>query len=88
LKNRTCNCVDTSHLIIALARNAGISARYVHGTCNFSSGAIYIHIWAQLYLNGKWIIADGTSYRNSLGVVKNWNTSTYKLNGIYTTQPF
>jgi Transglutaminase-like superfamily/Pseudomurein-binding repeat len=88
LTSRSGNCVDTSHLLIALARNAGISARYVHGTCKFSSGTWYGHVWAQLYLNGKWITADGTSYRNSLGVVKNWDTSTYKLNGIYTTLPF
>ncbi|WP_052374296.1 transglutaminase family protein [Methanobacterium sp. SMA-27] len=88
LKNRSGNCVDTSHLLISLARSAGITARYVHGTCKFSSGTWYGHVWAQLYLNGKWVIADGTSYRNSLGVVKNWDTSTYKLNGIYTTLPF
>ena len=88
LKSRSGNCVDTSHLLIALARNAGITARYVHGTCKFSSGTWYGHVWAQLYLNDKWITADGTSSRNSLGVVKNWNTSTYKLNGIYTTLPF
>ena len=88
LKNRSGNCVDTSHLLIALARGAGITSRYVHGTCKFSSGTWYGHVWAQLYLNGKWVTADGTSSRNSLGVVKNWNTSTYKLNGIYTTLPF
>ena len=88
LKNRSGNCVDTSHLMVALARDAGISARYVHGTCKFSSGTWYGHVWAQLYLNGKWVVADGTSYRNSLGVIKNWNTSNYKLNGIYTTLPF
>ena len=88
LQHRTGNCCDTANLLVALARNAGISARYVHGTCKFSSGTWYGHVWAQLYLNGKWVTADGTSYRNSLGVVKNWNTSTYKLNGIYTTLPF
>jgi hypothetical protein len=88
LKHRTGNCVDTSHLLIALARSAGITARYVHGTCRFSSGNWYGHVWAQLYVNGKWVTADATSSRNSFGVVKNWNTATYKLNGIYNKLPF
>jgi hypothetical protein len=87
LKSRTGNCVDTTHLLIALARSAGITARYVHGTCQFSSGT-YGHVWAQLYVNGKWTNADATSSRNSLGVIKNWNTGNYKLNGIYNTLPF
>jgi len=88
LQHRQGNCVDTSHLLIALARDAGITARYVHGTCQFNSGTWYGHVWAQLYVNGKWYNADAISYSNSLGVIKNWNTATYKLNGIYTTLPF
>jgi hypothetical protein len=88
LKKRTGNCCDTSNLMVALARAAGIQARYVHGTCKFSSGTWYGHVWAQLYVNGKWVNADGTSTRNSLGVVKNWNTATYTLHGTYQTLPF
>jgi len=88
LKNRLGNCCDTAHLMVALARAAGIQARYMHGTCKFSSGTWYGHVWAQLYVNGKWLNADGTSYRNSLGVIKNWNTATYTLHGIYQTLPF
>ncbi len=88
LKYRTGNCCDTANLLVALARDAGIGARYVHGTCRFSSGNWYGHVWAQLKVNGKWLTADATSYRNSLGVVKNWNTATYTLNGIYNKLPF
>ena len=88
LQSRTGNCVDTTHLLIALARSVGIKARYVHGTCQFSSGTWYGHVWAQLFINGKWTVADAISYRNTLGVIKNWNTATYKLNGIYNTLPF
>ena len=88
LTQRTGNCVDTSHLLVALSRSAGITARYIHGTCQFSSGTWYGHVWTQLYVNGKWNTADATSNRNSLGVIKNWNTTTYKLNGIYTNLPF
>lgn len=88
LKLRKGNCVDTSHLLIALTRAAGITSRYVHGNCKFTSGKWYGHVWAQLYLNGKWVSADATSSRNSLGVIKNYNTATYTLKGIYYNLPF
>jgi hypothetical protein len=88
LAHMTGNCCDTANLLVALARDAGITARYVHGNCQFNSGTWYGHVWAQLYVNGKWYTADATSYSNSLGVIKNWNTATYTLNGIYTTLPF
>ena len=52
--NKEGNCVDHSHLLIALARAAKIPARYMHGTCTFTSGNVYGHVWAQLYINGKW----------------------------------
>jgi hypothetical protein len=87
LTHMTGNCCDTANLLVALARADGITARYVHGYCHFSS-AWYGHVWAQLYVNGKWYTADATSYSNSLGVVKNWNTATYTLYGVYNTLPF
>ena len=88
LKSRSANCADTSHLMVALERAAGIPARYNHGSCRFSSGHVYGHVWAQVYVNGKWYYADGTSSRNSFGVVKNWNTKTFTLKGIYASLPF
>jgi len=88
LKYRTGNCCDMSSLIVALARSAGITARYLHGTCKFSSGNWYGHVWAQLYVNGKWLNADTTSSRNQFGVINNWNTKTYTLHGTYNTLPF
>ncbi len=87
LSHMTGNCCDTANLLIALARADGITSRYVHGYCNFSSGW-YGHVWAQLYVNGKWYNADGTSYSNSLGVIKNWNTATATIYGVYNTLPF
>ena len=88
LQKRLGNCCDMANLLVALARDAGIQARYVHGSCKFSSGNWYGHVWAQVYVNGKWVNADATSSRNSLGVIKNWNTATYKLEGVYNTLPF
>ena len=88
LSSRSANCADTAHLIVALERAAGIPARYNHGTCKFSSGNWYGHVWAQVYVNGKWYYADGTSKRNSFGVVKNWNIKSFTLHGIYASLPF
>jgi transglutaminase-like putative cysteine protease len=82
------NCVDHSHLLIALARSAGIQARYVHGSCVFNSGTTYGHVWAQLYVNGVWYAADAISYSNSLGVIKNWNTSSVTIKNKYAELPF
>ncbi|WP_100906422.1 MULTISPECIES: pseudomurein-binding repeat-containing protein [Methanobacterium] len=82
------NCVDTTHLLIALLRSVGTPARYVHGYCQFSSGSWYGHVWANVYVNGQWIFADATSSRNQLGVINNWNTGTFTLNGYYTSLPF
>ena len=88
LCNKTGNCVDTSHLLIALSRAAGIPARYVNGICQFNSGTLYGHVWAQLYVNGKWYDADAISLNNQFGVINNWNTTSWTLKGIYSELPF
>ncbi|AEG19000.1 Ig-like domain-containing protein [Methanobacterium paludis] len=88
LNAKTGNCVDTTHLLIALERAAGIPARYVHGYCKFSSGSWYGHVWAQIYVDGKWYAADAISYRNTFGVINNWNTATAKIYGTYATLSF
>ncbi len=82
------NCVDHTHLLVAMFRTAGIPARYVHGTCTFSSGSTYGHVWAQVLIDGKWTVADATSSRNSLGSISNWNTKTFTLKGIYSSISF
>ena len=85
LSAKTGNCVDQAHLVIAMARTAGLAARYVQGTCYFtSSGNTYGHVWAQILVDGKWYVADATSERNSFGKVVNWNTNSFSLKGIYS----
>ncbi|WP_462315687.1 transglutaminase domain-containing protein [Methanobrevibacter sp.] len=84
----TGNCVDHAHILVAMYRAAGLPARYVHGTCTFSSGSTYGHVWAQVLIGDTWVVADGTSNRNSLGYVANWNTGSYGLNGYYRSLPF
>ncbi|MBR3139458.1 MAG: transglutaminase domain-containing protein, partial [Methanobrevibacter sp.] len=84
LNAKTGNCVDHSHLLIAMYRTAGLAARYVHGTCTFSSGSTYGHVWTQVLIDGNWIVGDATSSRNSFGNVVNWNTNYYSLHGMYS----
>jgi transglutaminase-like putative cysteine protease len=88
LQSMSANCCDHAHLVVALSRAAGLPARYVHGYCYFtSSGAWYGHVWAEIYADG-WITADATSSRNSLGIVKNWDTSSWTYKGTYAELPF
>ena len=89
LQNKKGNCVDQSHLLIALSRASGIPARYVKGgNCKFSTGYVSGHIWTQMYINNKWVVADTTSSRNTLGKIRNWNTKNYKLYGQFISISF
>ena len=88
LNSGTANCVDTSHLMIALMRAAGIPAEYEHVYAQFTSGNWYGHVIALVYINGVWYKADGTSSKNQFGVVKNWNTTTATVYGTYKELPF
>ncbi|WP_406537303.1 Ig-like domain repeat protein [Methanobrevibacter sp.] len=84
LNAKSGNCVDHSHLLVAMYRTAGLAARYGHGTCTFSSGSTYGHVWTQVLIGDTWTVSDATSSRNSLGKVVNWNANSYKLYG-YTS---
>ncbi|MCR5026278.1 MAG: transglutaminase [Methanobrevibacter sp.] len=82
------NCVDQAHLVIALYRAANLPARYVHGTCVFSSGGTYGHVWAQVLIGDTWIVTDPTSTRNSFDKVVNWNNYNYVLKGYFPSISF
>ncbi|MGZ7160138.1 MAG: transglutaminase-like domain-containing protein, partial [Methanobacterium sp.] len=84
----TGNCVDTSHLLIALERAAGIPAKYEHVYAQFSSGNWYGHVVAQVWVDGTWYIADGSSSGNTFGVINSWNRATATLYGFYASLPF
>ena len=89
LRTKRGNCCDHSNLIVALCRASKIPARYAHAKgCKFGSGLRTGHVWAQIYVNGRWYSADGTSYRNSLGHISNWNTKSYHRLRIYRNIPF
>ncbi len=74
------NCVDQTHLLIALTRASGLATRYVHADCTFSSGKVG-HVFAQILIGDTWTVADVTNSRNSLGSIESWNTDTYTLKG-------
>ena len=85
LQNRLGNCVDQSHLLVALSRAAGIPARYVNGNnCRFTTGYVSGHVWTEMYIKNKWTVADTTSSRNTLGTIRNWNTKSFSLVGKYS----
>jgi transglutaminase-like putative cysteine protease len=89
LNDRAANCVDQSHLLIALSRAAGIPARYMHGNTRFiRSGRTFGHVWAQLWVNGRWHDADTTSRRNRFGVINSWDTRTVVMRGTHISLPF
>lgn len=89
LKTKKGNCVDQSHLLIALSRASGIPARYVKGDkCRFTTGYVSGHIWTEILVGNKWIVADPTSSRNTFGKIRNWNTNNYVLCGKYSSISF
>jgi transglutaminase-like putative cysteine protease len=85
LSSRSANCCDTTHLVVALTRAAGIPARYHYGKCKFSDGW-YGHVYAQVYVNGKWYYADAVSNKNTFGNINNWTSEIFYKN--YASLPF
>ncbi|MBZ9571033.1 transglutaminase domain-containing protein [Methanobrevibacter sp. TMH8] len=81
LSSKSGNCVDQSHLLIALLRSAGLASRYVHADCTFTVSGRIGHVFVQVLIGDTWIVADTTHSANSLGKITNWNTNTYTLKG-------
>ena len=89
LSSGTGNCCDQANLVVALCRAAGIPARFSHAkNCKFNSGLVAGHVWAQIYVDGVWYSADATSKSNTLGNIKNWNTSSFTNLNQYIHLPF
>lgn len=86
LSSKRGNCVDMAHLVVALSRAAKLPARYVHADCTFRSGRRIGHVWAEIYIDGKWVKADATSNYNTLGKIVNWHNGAY--HGRHISLPF
>ena len=89
MDSRGGNCCDIAHLIVAMSRASGLAARYEHANCFFTySQTWYGHVWAEIYVNGGWVTADGSNNYNEFGIIDNWDTSSFTLKGTYTSLPF
>lgn len=86
LNSKVGNCVDQTHLLIALMRSTNIPSRYCHATCSFRSGLVTGHVWAEVYVNGRWYKCDTTSRSNGFNYIVNWRHSTAVRR--YTSLPF
>ena len=87
LKSKSANCVDHSHLLVAMFRTAGLKARYVQGVCTYSDGT-FGHVWTQVYLGNVWTCADAVGSANELGQINDWNTKSFKYIGNYVGLSF
>ncbi len=61
LTQRSGDCTEYMHLVMALARAAGIPARGVSGYVYSQNGVVKAadyHDWAELYLEGRWQLVD------------------------------
>lgn len=78
------NCCDLSHGMIAIARSAGIPARYVHGPETYypSSDKYWGHVWAELYADGKWYVCDASNNASEIDAPV-WDASKSTINGKY-----
>ena len=78
------NCCDLTHATIAMCRAAGIPARYLHGQCYYSS--VTGHVIPEIYVDGKWWIADPTNNDSTWGTPKWKGMETF--NGRYNVLEF
>jgi hypothetical protein len=85
IQDKSGNCCDLSHGLIAMTRAAGIPARYMHGQCQFSSSIIG-HVFVEMYVDGKWYICDPSNNSNTFGT-HNWKHMA-TFNGRYKALPF
>jgi len=68
-------CADKNNVFVALARAAGIPARYVMVKSTLKSHnpafkkAVVPHVGGQVQINGKWIMADPSYGKDTVGLV-------------------
>ena len=88
IKGKEGNCCDLTHGIIAMARSAGIHARYVHGPRTiYPRGAIWGHVWPELYVDGVWYICDASNNASVFGT-PTWDLVKTEIRGKYKDLPF
>ena len=82
------NCCDLSHAVVAMARAAGLPARYRHAQCKYkSSGSVIGHVMAEIFVDGKWYLCDPSSAGTTFGNHEAWSYMD-TFNGYYNALPF
>ena len=82
------NCCDLSHAVVAIARAAGLPARYRHAQCKYkASGSIIGHVMAEIFVDGKWYLCDPSSSGTTFGNHEAWSVMS-TFNGYYNALPF
>lgn len=73
LSGKVGNCVDQTHLMVALLRSSGLPTKYLnYASCVFRSGLVTGHVFGIVYVNNKWYEFDTTGGSdNGLGIIKN-----------------
>jgi hypothetical protein len=66
LKNRTGDCTEHTVLAVSILRSLGIPSRAIVGmilSADFEGmrNVLVYHMWAEAYVNGKWVLVDATS---------------------------
>lgn len=79
IKAKGGNCCDLTHATVAMCRATGIPARYLHGQCYYST--VTGHVIPEIYVDGKWWIADPTNNDSTWGTPKWKGMETF--NGRY-----
>jgi len=79
IKAKGGNCCDLTHATVAMCRATGIPARYLHGQCYYSH--VIGHVIPEIYVDGKWWIADPTNNDSTWGTPKWKGMETF--NGRY-----
>ena len=88
IKGKVGNCCDLAHGLIAMARSAGIPARYVHGPSTYyPSGNTFGHVWAEFYVDGKWYTCDASNNACTFGTPV-WILEKSEIRGKYKDLPF
>ena len=88
INDKSGNCCDLSHAVVAIARAAGLPARYRHAQCKYkSSGSIIGHVMAEIFVDGKWYLCDPSSSGTTFGNHEAWSVMA-TFNGYYNELPF
>ena len=82
LKLKTGNCVDASHLAIALLRATNIPAKYEAKFLDYAGEG---HCWHLSYFVKKWHVGESThqTFFVKYDKLKNWHNAAKKYSGIY-----